>query len=414
MKKIFVSLILFSLLLTGCTQKTDPTVSVPPEPAVQTEIQETTTTEPTPAESVSEPAAEPSVPVYAQLPMSAVSLPVTTQYHTAGETVIFHYSYQNIYLNVQDQPVADMIIIDYLNRLDNSHSVSRDLAKQAEAAYNGNETWTPYYFESIYAPTRIDRTVLSLYGRNVIYAGGNHSQQECIAANYNMLTGEVLTLGSILQNVNATTKLSELVITGLQEMEKEYNLFREYPDVVTERFSRDISFDEDWFFTSGGLSFYFAPYEIAPYSSGVITVEIPYNQLTGILSDAFFPDETDAATGTLRAALLADTDIDSYTQIAELPLTETGEQVFLSCDGILRDLRISSGFWNETGTAFTEYTTVFACQTLSPGDGIVVITDIPDVMPTLKVTYQAGMQTVEYFIGQSGKDGSILFMDDLV
>ena len=412
MKKLYIFLILISLLLTGCTRKPDGTISTPIEPTEQSEIQETIPAETESKES--EPASESPSPTYTQLPMSAVSLPVTTKYHTDGETVIYHYSYQNIYLTTQDQQVADAIIIDYLNRLDNSHAISSDLAEQVNAAYNGNENWTPYYFESLYTPTRIDRSVLSLFGRNVIYAGGNHSQQACIAANYNMITGEVLTLGSILQNVASTDNLSALVVANLQEQEKDLNLFGEYPDVVEERFSRDISFDEDWYFTDNGLSFYFAPYEIAPYSSGIITVEIPYNKLVGILNDEFFPEETDAASGTLRAERLADTDIDNYTQIAELPLCETGEQVFLSCDGILRSLQIDSGFWNEDGTVFTKDATVFACQTLSPGDGIVVITDIPDVMPTLKVTYKAGAQTKEHYITQSGKDGSILLIDGLV
>ena len=145
-----------------------------------------------------------------------------------------------------------------------------------------------------------------------------------------------------------------------------------------------------------------------------MVAEVPYEQLTGIIADEFFPAETDGATGTVLAERLADANIDGFTQIAEVPLSEIGEQVFLHCDGIARNIRIDLGYWNEDGTLFTEKATVFASYVLSPGDGIIVTTDIPDVIPILRLSYDSGSEHIVRFISQSGKDGSILLLDDLI
>ena len=43
-----------------------------------------------------------------------------------------------------------------------------------------------------------------------------------------------------------------------------------------------------------------------------------------------------------------------------------------------------------------------------------VTTDIPDVIPILRLSYDSGSEHIVRFISQSGKDGSILLLDDLI
>ena len=204
MKKTLILLLTISLLLCGCQKGgTAPEITEPSAAATEPTV---AVTEPTQEEPTEEPA-----PVYIQQPMVAVSMPISTEYITDGDTTVYYYTYQDIYLNVQDQKIADAIIIDYLNRRDQSHAISESLAMDAENAFNGSENWNPHFFESVYSPTRADQSVLSLYGRNVYYSGGNHPQLECMAANYNMVTGEVLTIGSILRNADAIAPLCKLV-----------------------------------------------------------------------------------------------------------------------------------------------------------------------------------------------------------
>ena len=408
MKKVLIILIIFSILLCGCTRPGNSSDNVD-------HVTVPETSEPIVTESL-EPDTEETVsdhkePVYSQQPMVAVSLPTTTQYTMVDDTPVYSYTYQNIFLSVQDQQVADDVIVDFLNRADRNHAVSQDLADHACDLYNGEEDWVPYFFESIYSPTRIDLNVLSLFGHNVIFTGGNHPQQECMAANYNMVTGEVLTLGSILCNEESIKPLRDLVEKTAAEQKEDLRLFDEYADIISQRFMREASYDEDWYFSENGLCFFFAPYEIAPYTSGIIHIEVAYSDLVGIIDDAFFPAEEDFSEGSVYASKLDDTDIDSYTQITEVILHEDGELILLRCDGLVRNLRVDLGTWSDDGTVYTAEATVLASATLSPGDGIMIQAQIPDVLPTHRLSYRTANQEVVQFISQSGKDGSIILMD---
>ena len=397
MKRILLYILVISFLLSGCTAK---------------HVDETAADLPTDGSAIqNEPISvipESTTPVYMQQPMIAISMPLVTEYTSNNDAVVYYYTYQDIYLSLQDQQVADTIIINFLNRLDQAHRVSQDLAQHASDTYSASSTWNPYFMEYIYSPTRIDSSVLSLFGRNVIYTGGQHAELEGIAANYNMITGEVLTLGSILCHIDAVADLCSLTIERLSESEGTLSLFKDYTQVVTQRFLRDASYDEDWYFTKDGLVFYFAPYEIAPYTSGVITVEIPYDKLTNIIEDEFFPAETDFSEGKIIATTLSEINLDNFTQITELQLNSDGEHIFLYCEGLVRNVQIKAGELNEGGADFLPKCTVWAAATLSPGDGVAIQTHISDTQPTIQLSYYTGNEYVVQYISQSGNDGSIL------
>ena len=404
MKKLLPYIIALSILLCGCAPSAVDEIPTELPSNHDAALSEPTTTD-------SDLPLDDDAPIYWQQPMISVSMPLVTEYTTINDTDIFYYTYQNIYLSVQDQQIADSIIINYLNRLDRTRAFSQDLAQQATEAYSDGDTWNPHFLEYVYSPTRIDAGVLSLYGRNVIYSGGQHAEQEGISINYNMLTGEVLTLGSILCHADVIDELCALTTEALDELVGTLSLFEDYPEVVAQRFTRDPSYDEDWFFTKTGLAFYFAPYEIAPYTSGVVTVEVPYEKLTGIITDEFFPAETDNSEGNVIGTTLSEIDIDSFTQIAELELNPDGEQIFLYCDGIVRDVQIETGKWDANNTNFLVDCTVLSTATLSPGDGITIRAQISDTLPTLKLSYYTGSDCVEQFILYNATDGTVILED---
>ena len=406
MKRVFALLLVITLVLCGCKGSVEETVPLTePTPTLP---QNPTEPMPEPTETVPE-----TIPhVYEQQPMVAASMPVITQHTTSEEgNTIFTYTHQNLHLTVQDQQVADYIIIDYLNRLDAYHATAEAISQLAASRYTDGTGWNPYFCEYLFEPTRVDHSVLSLFGSNIIYTGGNHPDHECLAANYSMVTGDVLTLGSILKNADAIEPLCTLAIAHAEKIAQSMNLYSDYADIIQQRFSRDESFDEDWYFTEAGLCFYFAPYEIAPYISGVVSVEIPYEELTGILSDDYFPAEEDLSMGSVQAQLLSEVHLDEYTQIAEVTTDVGGEQILISSEGLIRDVQIQYGTWDESGTEFTVKATIFSTYTLSPGDGIMLETFIPDTLPNLRITYRSGSEQITQYISQSGKDGSIILLD---
>ncbi len=407
MKQKVAIFLLITVLLTGCQPAVGETTpsslpaadSIPEETSLIAGDSPTTT----PTESLQ--------PQYQQQPMVAVSMPVATEYFYADDgTMIFYHSYQPMQLITQDPEIANRCILDYLGRLDTAMDSVEQCYSLAVQDYSPGQPFAPYFYQNHYSATRVDAGVLSLLGSIQSYSS-EPSIPVCCAANYNMLTGEVLTLGSILQHLDAKAQLIDLVIEQASYIYDDTQLYDDYADCIRERFHQDESFDEGWYFTGTGLCFFFSPYEIAPYISGTITLEVPYEKLTGIIDDAFFPPELEPMAGTLQADFLENTGTESFTQIAEVILDPEGEQFLLHVDGGIQEVRIAFGSWDETATVFTADATVFATPVLTSADAIMLQATIPDTMPNLRITYISGDTTNVVYLSQSGQDGSVILLD---
>ncbi len=379
MKKI-LAIFLILTILSGCT---------PAQELVPTEEQTSSPAETAPAVETPEPETE-AEPEISQLPMVAVSVPLSVDTVTAdsGE-VLYRNTTQTMQLTMRDPGVADKIILDFLNRVD-SHTDDANTIRQA--ALSADPTaygWDTYFYDLIYNPTRVDHSVLSLYGESVFFDGGMHPQRICTAASYNMVTGDVLTLGSILYHLDAKNALADLVVAKLDALAEEKYLLDGYADVVRKRFQKDESFDEDWYFTTEGLCFYFAPYEIAPYSSGVIIAQIPYSELTGIIADEFFPAEEDLSQGDIQAVPVDSADMDNFTQITELTLDAEGQMFFLYTDGAVRNLTIECDAWKDGLAGEIPSYAIFGMYTLTPGDAIMLKVALSDETAQLRVSYES-------------------------
>ena len=408
MKRIFCVALVLMFLLTGCHLPFMEPVATEP---IISEATETPTDLPTeaPTEATEGPV-EKLPPAYEQQTMYAISMPTVTHREFAPDgTAVFQYAYQDMFLSIPEQDIADCIIVEYLNRIDAYSELTEEYSTNAQTMYSAGNGWMEHYYNVYYSPTRIDQEVLSLYGIRSSYTG-SRPVQVCTAINYSMLTGDVLTLGSILRHIDSKALLVELVTEKAAAIEEDAQLFGDYADYIAERFDREESFDEDWYFSEIGLCFYFSPYEIAPYSSGIIILEVPYSELTGIISDEFFPPEEEEMTGVLCAKLYSDTETAGFTQTTTVTLAETGEEILLYADGAILNVRIETGHFTEHN-AFIPECTVFASNSLTPGDCIILKTDIPDTIPNLKITYASGSEEYSVYLLQSGFDGSVLLSE---
>lgn len=333
MKRTISVFICLVLLLTACSknvnsESTSSSVNIETEPQIiVTETQEQENTEPIMPDEYTE--------------LLAVSIPTVTDSVTADDgTEIFSYTAQNMQLIHPDELIAENIMHDFHKRLDAMQGEIQQLRTAAQAEYAATENWYPYFYQVIYSPTRIDHGVLSLFGTQNSYSGGNHGNLSCIAANYDMNTGDVLTLGSVMHMDATTADFIELLIPKLSAMADDFDLFEGFEEGVKSRLSSDENLYEDFFFTHTGLSFFFAPYEIAPYASGVITVEIPYEELPGILYDGYFPEERERIDGSLTYGSFMATDMTQFNSMAEVSLT-TGESIIVVYPkGTVEDIRI--------------------------------------------------------------------------
>ena len=364
--------ILFTFCIAGCTA-----ISAPPSSSAGDESTE------------SQPITEETVQTVYQIPMAAVSVPTITENALADDgTVLFQYTYQNMSLILQDPDVADKIIVDFLNRVDATRETATSASDMAVQYYNGDKNWVPYVYHVTYSPTRIDQGVLSLFGTNAVYTGAFHPDRTCVSASYDLVTGDVLTLASIMSTTATTDDFCDLILNSLSEMSEGDYLYENYQEAVKHRFMVDASQDEAWYFTQTGLCFYFAPYEIAPYSSGVISVEIPYENLTDLLYDAYFPSERDTAEGMITVQPFAQANLADFSHIAELVANKDGDMYFAYTTGSVQDVRI----W--VSDAASSYT-IFAAYNLSAGDGIMIQAE-SELLDRMSITYKNGQETVSY------------------
>lgn len=395
MRKI-LSIILTAVLLLalgGCQQPipTDPVDTLP-----------LPTNPPTEPPDPTDPPASIAENVY------AVSMPIVSEPLVSKDgNTIFEYFYQNMYLTMPDADVANKIIVDFLNRRSQAHAQSVNVYNSALADYDGSEDWLPYTLRFLFSTTRIDQGVLSMYGESHLFNGGQRSEKTYMSANYDMVSGDVLTLGSILYHIDTKQALCQLIIEKLGSMSDQTQLYPYYDEAVEDYFQQDEAYLESFYFTADSLCFYFAPYEIAPYSSGLITVAIPYEELTGIIGDQYFPAERQESDGKLYTPLLYEKDLEDFEQFTELTVDVGGEKFLIHTDSILHNIQIRSGVWNEEGTSFVTTAVLYASNVLNSTDAIMVEVYLPDVLPILLLSVEYRGSVYSYFINQSGKDGTI-------
>ena len=348
---------------------------------------------------------------FEQLPIFAVSVPTVTQEEKADDgTVIFRYTFQNISLVGPEPEVADEIILDFLNQIDATAADAEAIKTAAMSAYRNGETWNPYLCQITFEPMRIDTSVISFFGSYTNYSGEPHPETTYPSITYDLVNGRKLQLGDILTKMESSEPLYNCVIESLNEQKDDKQLYTGFKDTVKERFSKDITKDASWFLAQDGLCFYFSPYEIAPYSSGLIIAKIPYDSLTGILDDAYFPAEEDISGGDVRADVFNESDLEKYTQFSEIVMEE-GSKILLHTDQSVYDIRIYSGSWSANGTVFTQEHAVFAAHTLTPGDAVMIESMFTDTLPNLQLTYRTNGNSVCKYISFDKQTNTVILID---
>lgn len=395
MKRLFALILAICLLCTLASCKTDPAASTG----------STTTSPEASTQDINAPETDVTVQ---QQPMVAVAVPVVTESAAADDgTVLFNQTFQNISLIVPDPEVADKIIVDFLNRTDVNDDAEYIRSLSEEIYSDGITPYYPFWAQIAYDPMRIDRGVLSLYGSYATYTGGAHGLYNFKAVTYDLVTGEILSLRDILNETTTSDNICQLVLDSLTAQKEEERLFEGFESTVTELFNNGFQQNTDWFFSNTGLCFFFSPYEIGPFSSGDIVAEIPYSKLTVILNDAYFPAERETALGTVQAEVFDETALDRFTQFAEVVLEEGSDKILLHTDKSVYDVRIETGTWSADGSIFTPSHTVLAAYSLTPGDAIMIDSPLNSTLPTLRLSYTTGNQTVCFFISLDTAENTV-------
>ncbi len=250
--------------------------------------------------------------------------------------------------------------------------------------------------------TRCDTRALSVVFDVSQDIGGLHADFTRISRSYDADSGTLLSLADIAKNEEQLKTFMKNYVIGLAAGDEykengESILFDDFETTIGEL----VDAGSNWYLNDEGLVFYANPYDIAPYSSGVLLFEIPYSALEEFLSVELAPVDYEGENGMILADNGFTVDRDSLKILDTVTVDAEGQSVVLSAEETVYNVRV-----------YTESRTLWQRNYLTSGEGVEVISYIPDVMPNIAVRYELADGTeVVRGIYQSGKDGSILLVD---
>lgn len=270
----------------------------------------------------------------------------------------------------------------------------------AEDQPDGEQIALSYYCAP--SVTRCDTRVLSAVFDVSQDIGGIHADSTRTSRSYNADNGSLLTLADITKNEEQLKTFIKNYVIGLAAGDdyKEGGvsiLFDDFESTIKDL----VDAGANWYFSDGGLVFYANPYDIAPYSRGVLLFEIPYSALEEFIDEGFMPVEYEGENGMLLADDGDKLDRSSLNILGTVTVDEDGQSVVLSAEETVYNVKI-----------YTSGRMLWQRNYLTTGEGVEVKSFIPDAQPSIAVSYELADGTeIVRGIFQSGKDGSILLVD---
>lgn len=270
----------------------------------------------------------------------------------------------------------------------------------AEDQTDGEQIALSYYCAP--SVTRCDTRVLSAVFDVSQDIGGIHADSTRTSRSYNADDGSLLTIADIAKNEEQLKTFIKNYVIGLAAGDdyKEGGvsiLFDDFESTISDL----VDAGANWYFSDNGLVFYANPYDIAPYSRGVLTFEIPYSALAEFIDESFMPVEYEGDNGMLLADDGDKLDRSSLNILGTVTVDEDGQSVVLSAEETVYNVKI-----------YTSGRMLWQRNYLTTGEGVEVKSFIPDAQPNIAVSYELADGTeIVRGIFQSGNDGSILLVD---
>ena len=149
----------------------------------------------------------------------------------------------------------------------------------AKDALNAGGIGLPYYFTADYTVTNNSSTVLSVVFVKNEATGGSHEYMSNYCVNYDLATGAELKLSEVF-SCSYETCLDRLITYAEALISQNPELyFDDYSGLI-----RRASLSNKWYFNSEGLVLVYNPFEIAPYTTGIVTFTVPYSEISDILT----------------------------------------------------------------------------------------------------------------------------------
>ena len=159
--------------------------------------------------------------------------------------------YQN---NCEDALVNALYIVDLFSKSDDITGPS----------------WFPLTASVTYRITLNQYGILSIVFLEFRWYGGAHPMTEQFSMTYNVETGKRITAAEVLGETEEEVK--RLIANGfMKQYEEDPSKF--FPDAVKDL--GQLKFEYRYYLTDHNIVFYFNPYELGPYVSGILEYSMP-------------------------------------------------------------------------------------------------------------------------------------------
>lgn len=148
--------------------------------------------------------------------------------------------------------------------------VYEDYADWVETEISEGSFASPYTYESKTYVQRSDADILSFYEHVYSYTGGVHPNSGVSTVNIDPMTGKMLALDDIVNDIDA---LVPVIVTAIVD-KYPFDPFDGLDKTLGEYTAEDFKWTVDY----QSITFYFAPYEIAPYAAGLLSATIWFDE----------------------------------------------------------------------------------------------------------------------------------------
>lgn len=172
-----------------------------------------------------------------------------------------------------------------------AESYLEKLGLYAEAAQShldqAKRSFESYYLELAFFVQRNDGRVLSLEGSLISYLGGVHGSDYRFTLNYDVATGERITLETLGEVFFQAAWDEVLIQAGEMTAEKGGNALGQtvcgdYADYIG-----DVVCDDAFYFSGEGVTFISRQYVMQSYAAGIIEFTMPYAQANPLLPECY-------------------------------------------------------------------------------------------------------------------------------
>ncbi len=266
-------------------------------------------------------------------------------------------------------------------------------------------------------PFSMNRTVRVMRGDSAVLSfrmadrtnHGSITELSIVTHNFNSQTGAELSISDIAVDADKFTDYcAERVLVATTEEERFLTESMIFVEGYTDNIRALIS-DGHWYFSSEGLVIAANPGDI---STNFYEFVIPYEDLTDVLKEDYFPAELEGDYGNIALQLSKNIDISALNLIGDSPDTSINSMV-MTAAGNVYDINVYTGKYNADTGSFTLDRQIIFCSDMMRGAAIAINRAPAESSPDLIVSFTCPDGTVRKLLVSADTANSGLLIMDL-